>query len=149
MDKLKSEDLLFYKYFSVVEIDTFKRFNKIKALTHSSEVIAESVSKSDLFEVSDLMRKMLKFVCLYDLIVLVNLYCMQGLYRLLRNEKVSNEYLETEAAYPFRLSRLESRGSGAKILIRVLSSYQTNIFCKREMLGNIFCFTCSFNLLDN
>lgn len=85
MDKLKSEDLLFYKYFSVVEIDTFKRFNKIKALTHSSEVIAESVSKSDLFEVSDLIRKMFKFVCLYDIIVLVNLYCMQGLYRLLRN----------------------------------------------------------------
>lgn len=70
MDKLKIEDLLFYKYFSVVEIDTFKRFNKIKALTHSSEVIAESVSKSDLFEVSDLMREMLKFVCLYDVIVL-------------------------------------------------------------------------------
>lgn len=35
-----------------VEIDIFKKFNKIKALTNSCEVIATSVSRSNMFEIS-------------------------------------------------------------------------------------------------
>ena len=47
-----------------MEIDEFKKFNKIKALTNNSEVIAEAVSKSDFFEVSYL--KGIKFNCLMN-----------------------------------------------------------------------------------